>query len=488
MLQYVPEPATLHRAIRRIESGTLVTVRPGGEVEQERYFTPGASPRPAPTGRAAAHARIADVLRDSVAKHMRADVTVGAFLSGGIDSTAIAALAKEHNPDLITFTTGFEREGYSEVDVAAESAAAIGVRHVIRTVKPDEMMDALPLIVWYLDDPVADPALVPLWFIAREARQPRQGGAVRRGRGRAVRRLHDLPGAAVAGAVREGARARCAGCSARRRGTCRRACAARTCCAAARCRWSSATTATPGSSATTSSAGVLRRYDPRRGHIDITAAHYAESVELGPGGPDAARRPVHLAARRHPGQGRQDDDGELAGAAGAVPRPRGVRRRVDAAAVGEGRARGRRSSRCATRWTGIVPPHVLHRRKLGFPVPIRHWLRDEMYDWARGDRPRLAGRPPRRPRPPCSGCSTRTATGRSTTAAGSGRCWCSCSGTGSSSRSRLRPEVPGAGVPGDAVASRHVSRRQVVVAGASVARCRTSPSRCRRSSGRPRTR
>ncbi len=111
------------------------------------------------------------MLRDSVAKHMRADVTVGAFLSGGIDSTAIAALAKEHNPDLITFTTGFDREGYSEVDVAAESAAAIGVRHVIRTVKPDEMMDALPLIVWYLDDPVADPALVPLWFIAREARR-----------------------------------------------------------------------------------------------------------------------------------------------------------------------------------------------------------------------------------------------------------------------------------------------------------------------------
>ncbi|MDT7578168.1 MAG: hypothetical protein QOH17_4501, partial [Pseudonocardiales bacterium] len=168
LLQYVPEPATLHRAIRRVESGTHVTIRPGGEPEAERYFTPVLS---SGGGGVAVHRRIADVLRDSVAKHMRADVTVGAFLSGGIDSTAIAALAKEHNPDLVTFTTGFEREGYSEVDVAAESAAAIGVRHVIRTVKPDEMMDALPLIVWYLDDPVADPALVPLWFIAREARR-----------------------------------------------------------------------------------------------------------------------------------------------------------------------------------------------------------------------------------------------------------------------------------------------------------------------------
>src|SRR5699024_3887157 len=113
------------------------------------------------------------VLRDSVGKHMIADpnITVGAFLSGGIDSTAIAALAKEHNPNLITFTTGFERDGYSEVDVAAESAAAIGVKHVVRTVSAQEMMEYLPLIVWYLDDPVADPALVPLWFIAREARK-----------------------------------------------------------------------------------------------------------------------------------------------------------------------------------------------------------------------------------------------------------------------------------------------------------------------------
>ena len=102
---------------------------------------------------------------------MRADVTVGSFLSGGIDSTAVAALAKRHNPKLLTFTTGFEREGYSEIDVAAESAAAIGVEHITKVVTAEEMMQTLPLIVWYLDDPVADPALVPLYFIAREARK-----------------------------------------------------------------------------------------------------------------------------------------------------------------------------------------------------------------------------------------------------------------------------------------------------------------------------
>src|SRR5690606_34736752 len=172
-LQYVPEPESLHRSIRRIESGTSFTVTPGGELKTERYFSPEFRSQPVSGAAqvAALHESIAEVLRDSVAKHMRADVTVGAFLSGGIDSTAIAALAKEHNPDLITFTTGFERKGYSEVDVAAESAAALGVKHVVRTVSAEEMMETLPLIVWYLDDPVADPALVPLWFIAREARK-----------------------------------------------------------------------------------------------------------------------------------------------------------------------------------------------------------------------------------------------------------------------------------------------------------------------------
>ena len=135
-LQYVPEPASLHTGITRIESGTSFALSPGGKLVTERYFHPHFRSRALHSEADARvlHDEITAAMRDSVAKHMRADVTVGAFLSGGIDSTAIAALAREHNPDLITFTTGFEQDGYSEVDVAAESAAAIGVRHVVRTV------------------------------------------------------------------------------------------------------------------------------------------------------------------------------------------------------------------------------------------------------------------------------------------------------------------------------------------------------------------
>src|SRR3954463_294362 len=170
-LQYVPEPATLHRGIRRIESGTSFTVV-DGELRTKRYFHPRFTPRPVPAGHEQElYDRIAATLDESVAKHMRADVTVGSFLSSGIDSTAIAALAKRYNPDLMTFTVGFERESTSEVDIAAESAATLGVKHVPVVITAEQFAAAIPEVVWYLDDPVADPALVPLYFVAREARK-----------------------------------------------------------------------------------------------------------------------------------------------------------------------------------------------------------------------------------------------------------------------------------------------------------------------------
>ena len=171
-LQYVPEPESLHKGIRRLESGCTAIVQPGGELKQTRYFRPQFPAQFVPKSKEQdLFDRIARALEDSVEKHMRADVTVGSFLSGGIDSTAIAALAKRHNPNLLTFTTGFEREGYSEVDVAAESAKAIGVEHIVKIVSPEEYVNAIPKIMWYLDDPVADPSLVPLYFVAQEARK-----------------------------------------------------------------------------------------------------------------------------------------------------------------------------------------------------------------------------------------------------------------------------------------------------------------------------
>ncbi|SFQ37005.1 asparagine synthase (glutamine-hydrolysing) [Amycolatopsis arida] len=386
VLQYVPEPATLHADVRRIESGTSFTVAPGGQLSTERYFVPEFAARPVPdaAGAEALHREIADVLRDSVAKHMVSDpdITVGAFLSGGIDSTAIAALAKERNPNLITFTTGFEREGYSEVDVAAESAEAIGVEHVVRTVSVEEMMEALPLIVWYLDDPVADPALVPLWFIAREARK--RVKAVLSGEGSdelfggytiyreplSLAPFEKVPGSVrrllgkVSTRIPEGTR----GKDLLRRG------------------------ALPLEERYYGNArifrddqlrGVLRTFTEGVGHRDVTDRWYRESVGWDP---VARMQHVDLFTWLR---------GDILVKADKMTMANSLELRVPfldpevfrvASRIPLEQKITKETTKYALRRAldGIVPAHVLNRRKLGFPVPIRLWLRDEMYDWARG--------------------------------------------------------------------------------------------------------
>ncbi|HEY6421678.1 MAG TPA: asparagine synthase (glutamine-hydrolyzing) [Pseudonocardiaceae bacterium] len=383
-LQYVPEPASLHTAITRIESGTSFTLSPGGELATERHFRPDFRSRPvrSDTEGQALYDEITAALRDSVAKHMRADVTVGAFLSGGIDSTAIAALARGHNPDLITFTTGFERAGYSEVDVAAESAAAIGVRHVVRTVSATELAEALPLIVWYLDDPVADPALVPLWFIAREAREhvkvvlsgegadelfggytiyreplslapfEKVPGGLRRALGRVSTRIPD--GVRGKDLLRRGSltlEQRYYGNARIFRDDQLRA--------------------------------VLRGYDPTISHTDVTAEPYAASRRW-----DPVTRMQHVDLftwLRGDILVKADKmtmanslelrvpflDPEVFRVASTIPLEEKITRHTTKHAL-------RRALR------DIVPAHVLNRAKLGFPVPIRHWLVEDLHDWARG--------------------------------------------------------------------------------------------------------
>ena len=219
---------------------------------------------------------------------MRADVPVGAFLSSGIDSTAIVALARGTTRTSSTFTVGFDATGYSEIDVApGVGGRHRGRAHHRRSSPPQDMMATLPRIVWHLDDPVADPALVPLYFVAREAAQARHGGAVRRGRRRVLRRLHDLPRAAVAGrastgcpaGMRRGAAARWP----RRSRTGMRGKELPASAAPPRSR--SATTATPASSRGRRAARAAAPDDPSLSHTDVTAPLYAQ----------AARRP----RRRH---------------------------------------------------------------------------------------------------------------------------------------------------------------------------------------------
>jgi asparagine synthase (glutamine-hydrolysing) len=165
--QYVPAPDTITPPIRVLPPGHAMIARPGSPPDVYRFWR--ADLRPARAASDSTPGTILAAMRDSVAVHLRSDAPLGAFLSGGIDSAAICSLAAEHRPDLLTFTVGFEREGYSEIDRAQETAAAIGVRSIPYVISQEEFFHHLPQIIWHLDDPMADAAAVPLWFVAREA-------------------------------------------------------------------------------------------------------------------------------------------------------------------------------------------------------------------------------------------------------------------------------------------------------------------------------
>jgi asparagine synthase (glutamine-hydrolysing) len=165
--QYVPPPATMTPPVRSLPPGHALVARVGGTVDVFRYWRPELRPSKSPGARTPES--ILEVMRDSVAVHLRSDAPLGAFLSGGIDSAAICALVAESRPDLLTFTVGFDRPGYSEIDRAQETAAALGVKSIPYVITPQEFLARLPQIIWHLDDPMADAAAIPLWFVAREA-------------------------------------------------------------------------------------------------------------------------------------------------------------------------------------------------------------------------------------------------------------------------------------------------------------------------------
>jgi asparagine synthase (glutamine-hydrolysing) len=382
VLQYVPEPETLHAGVRRLESGSYARIRAGKRPEITRYFTPRFTVHPFVAGTAQArYDEITAVLEDSVAKHMRADVTVGAFLSGGIDSTAIAALAIRHNPRLITFTTGFEREGFSEVDVAVASAEAIGARHIAKVVSPAEFVAALPAIVWYLDEPVADPALVPLFFIAREARKHVKvvlsgegadelfGGYTIYREPLSLKPFEYLPGRLrrsmrkVSAPLPDGLR----GKSLLHRGSLT---------LEERYYGNARSFSDPQLRA------VLRGFRDEWTHTDVTAEVYELSRDWDP---VARMQHIDLFTWLR---------GDILVKADKMTMANSLELRVpfldpEVFAVASRLPVDQKITRTTTKYAlrralqPIVPPHVLNRPKLGFPVPIRHWLQaGELLDWA----------------------------------------------------------------------------------------------------------
>jgi asparagine synthase (glutamine-hydrolysing) len=380
-MQYVPEPGTLHRGIARLGAGESFVYPPGGPLANRRYSDLALRPAPA-AEEPEIYARVRAALRDSVRAHLRADAPVGAFLSSGIDSTAIVALAREVEPSLPTFTVGYDVDGYSEIEVAERTAADLGLRLKSTVVSAEDMMRALPRIVWHLDDPVADPALVPLFFLAEAA--SRDVSVVLSGDGAdevfggygiyrepfSLSALSGLPDPmqrglrAVSRAIPQGVR----GKSFLERGT------------------------TPieeryyGNARIFSEdekATLLRGYDPSVRHTAVTAPVFAEVPDLD----DVStmqyvdlytwlRGDILVKADRmsmaHSLQLRTPFlDRAVFEVAATLPTELKVP------------AHGHETKLALRRaMAGLVPDAIVDRKKLGFPTPIRPWLRGPMYEWA----------------------------------------------------------------------------------------------------------
>ncbi|MGE5183775.1 MAG: asparagine synthase (glutamine-hydrolyzing), partial [Acidobacteriota bacterium] len=169
---YVAGRETLFAGVHKLMPGHTLVWSPERGLDEQRYWQ---APRPngaRPESLAGEAGELRARLAAAVDSHLMADVPLGVFLSGGIDSTGIAALAaRRASGPLETFAVGFAEQDSSELPYARLAAQAIGTHHHEVVVSGDEFFAALPRLVWHEDEPLAWPSSVPLYFVSRLARE-----------------------------------------------------------------------------------------------------------------------------------------------------------------------------------------------------------------------------------------------------------------------------------------------------------------------------
>ncbi len=170
---YTSGDRTLFAGIRKLMPGHTLTVRiaPEARVEVQRYWEipePAADPERRDERSWIAECR--ERLEETVRMRLMSDVPLGMFLSGGVDSSAIAALIKRLAPGPVeTFSVGYREAAYSELGYARQVADAIGTDHREIVVGMDDFFNALPRLVWHEDEPITWPSSVSLYFVSKLA-------------------------------------------------------------------------------------------------------------------------------------------------------------------------------------------------------------------------------------------------------------------------------------------------------------------------------
>jgi asparagine synthase (glutamine-hydrolysing) len=166
---YVPSPRSAFRGVQKLPPAHML-IAEQGRVRTERYWELRYGPKLA-IGEEKAAERLIDTLREAVRLRLISDVPLGAFLSGGIDSsTVVALMAEASSRPVKTFSIGFEEEAYNELPFARAVAQRWGTDHHEFVVKPNAI-EVLPDLVWHYNEPYADSSAIPTYYLAKMTRE-----------------------------------------------------------------------------------------------------------------------------------------------------------------------------------------------------------------------------------------------------------------------------------------------------------------------------
>ena len=167
--EYIPDERTIFKNVYKLPGAHCFTYK-DGKLEVERYY----------------HIRynieedksleywedaITKEFSESVAMHQIADVEVGCFLSSGVDSSYVVKEISKGTKKVKTFSVGYEEEKYSELPYAQDFSSVVGVPNIANKVSADEFFDAVPEIQYFMDEPLPNPSEIPLYFLAKNARK-----------------------------------------------------------------------------------------------------------------------------------------------------------------------------------------------------------------------------------------------------------------------------------------------------------------------------
>lgn len=166
----VPSPFSIYNDVKKLRPGELLIFQ-DGDIKTRHYFIPqlrGADPAPS---FAEAEREVERRLKAAVGKMLVADVPLGVFLSGGIDSSLIAYFAKQLKPDLETFSIGFRERSFDESPYARVVAGHLGTKHHEQILDGGAILEFLPRVADIADEPFADSSIVPTFLLSKFARE-----------------------------------------------------------------------------------------------------------------------------------------------------------------------------------------------------------------------------------------------------------------------------------------------------------------------------